>query len=99
MLCLHYNSLGNSDSSDSQALFFREGVGGRVGDKPSPIDVILCSRTFVDLYEYILQSFPAFSSLIQSLSEISFVSFAQWWAKLLRLLTVNSLSYFVKIKY
>ncbi len=23
----------------------------------------------------------------------------QWWAKLLRLLTVNSLSYFVKIKY
>jgi hypothetical protein len=25
--------------------------------------------------------------------------FWQWWAKLLRLLTVNSLSYFVKIKY
>jgi hypothetical protein len=27
------------------------------------------------------------------------VSSKQWWAKLLRLLTVNSLSYFVKIKY
>jgi hypothetical protein len=27
------------------------------------------------------------------------VTFYQWWAKLLRLLTVNSLSYFVKIKY
>ncbi len=27
------------------------------------------------------------------------VSCGQWWAKLLRLLTVNSLSYFVKIKY
>jgi hypothetical protein len=27
------------------------------------------------------------------------VSSGQWWAKLLRLLTVNSLSYFVKIKY
>ncbi len=25
--------------------------------------------------------------------------YGQWWAKLLRLLTVNSLSYFVKIKY
>jgi hypothetical protein len=25
--------------------------------------------------------------------------YEQWWAKLLRLLTVNSLSYFVKIKY
>jgi hypothetical protein len=28
-----------------------------------------------------------------------FGSGIQWWAKLLRLLTVNSLSYFVKIKY
>ncbi len=28
-----------------------------------------------------------------------FVTFKQWWAKLLRFLTVNSLSYFVKIKY
>jgi hypothetical protein len=27
------------------------------------------------------------------------VAAKQWWAKLLRLLTVNSLSYFVKIKY
>ncbi len=27
------------------------------------------------------------------------LSAGQWWAKLLRLLTVNSLSYFVKIKY
>jgi hypothetical protein len=27
------------------------------------------------------------------------VAHMQWWAKLLRLLTVNSLSYFVKIKY
>jgi hypothetical protein len=26
-------------------------------------------------------------------------TYMQWWAKLLRLLTVNSLSYFVKIKY
>ncbi len=30
---------------------------------------------------------------------IAKMSFRQWWAKLLRLLTVNSLSYFVKIKY
>jgi hypothetical protein len=30
---------------------------------------------------------------------ILMVRYKQWWAKLLRLLTVNSLSYFVKIKY
>jgi hypothetical protein len=32
-------------------------------------------------------------------TEFSSFSFGQWWAKLLRLLTVNSLSYFVRIKY
>jgi hypothetical protein len=37
--------------------------------------------------------------LSQSDSGLSHGPWNQWWAKLLRLLTVNSLSYFVKIKY
>jgi hypothetical protein len=41
----------------------------------------------------------ASTTVAPSISTLSLVYTMQWWAKLLRLLTVNSLSYFVKIKY
>ncbi len=36
---------------------------------------------------------------VASMRATNLATHLQWWAKLLRLLTVNSLSYFVRIKY
>ncbi len=65
------------------------------------LDLLNVIHYYISKFNVIL--FSAITSLtyfcIVQCPSIKEVGHEQWWAKLLRLLTVNSLSYFVKIKY